>query len=341
MKKNAILIASIVFVAGCATNKESNRVTAYPSGSYGQSGYISIPENREATVNPSHPSVASQYDPSASGSFGNATDNGHNELTSVDDYHADSSVRGGSNQARGVARNGLPVESVPPAMSPSLQADSSVRGGSMQARQSDKDDQIRSSQDSALRGSANWNASDDLLKDGTGPASAETVSPPISNIGTGAPANTEKGGSSSSSFDSDTQRPTTSDSAVDRFRNNPAQGLVTAPGSDTAPGSPDQLAQRVKATLTREATGTFGMVRSDIARSIQVSSHGSTIILTGSVPSQRDKDMIEVQAREISGVQRVDNQLKVVSAADPSVRDATVGHDLEDRTDNLNHLEQK
>ena len=81
MKKNAIVIASIMFVAGCATNQGRY------SSNYSQDPFLSA-----------------QYDPAmggyADGISGSATYN-HQNNTSVNDFHADSSIRGGSNEARG------------------------------------------------------------------------------------------------------------------------------------------------------------------------------------------------------------------------------------------------
>jgi hypothetical protein len=45
--------------------------------------------------------------------------------------------------------------------------------------------------------------------------------------------------------------------------------------------------------------------------------------------------MLEIRALEISGVQRVNNQLSVTPDADPANRDLRIGHDLEDVTDQL------
>src|SRR5215467_11330826 len=114
MKKNAIVIASIMFVSGCAS----------PQARY-SSDY-------------SDPSLSARSDPAtggyASGVSGSESYDHHNN-TSVNDFHADSSVRGGSNEARGWAeRDFLSTEGTPQPINPAIQADSSIRGGSNEAR---------------------------------------------------------------------------------------------------------------------------------------------------------------------------------------------------------------
>jgi osmotically-inducible protein OsmY len=456
MKTNAIIIASIMFVAGTAASRADD-----------QSKYESS----------STPPVSSQYDP-ASGSYGTSVSGSgyssdQNTSTSGGNFHADSSVRGGSNEARGVARSGLDSEGPAQSLNPSMQADSSIRGGWRQAHQPRNWDQPPSSSthrelrrefkaDSSIRGgsnearypyrfyeeqnredfgqssseswpsdkegslsgSANWNPSDDLMPDGTlssginndasvgGPASSSTDSASSSaplddmtepsvpdkdlnssdhleknlsgeyniedqtdtgletgntlsadipsdgsfqNDSIGGPGSVQTGVNSSSDSGEDSTVIDTSEqgnaagtSGIYLFHNNRAQGVGSAAtgesgsasSSSTLNRSEDPLAQRVKSTLTRESTGTHGMMRHEVARNIQVSSHGGTVVLKGTVPSQKDKDMIEIRAREISGVQRVDNQLTVTPEADPAVRNLSTGHDLEDTTDELQKFDQ-
>lgn len=545
MKKNAIVIAGIMCVAGCATSRG------------GYHGSTSSYGSHEDLTPPSDPSLSAQYDP-ALGGFNStvsesASSTSSNPQLSVNDYHADSSVQGGSNEARGYARRNLPTEGTPHPMDPSVQADSSIRGGSAMARQRERpgqyeplnenpdgsrikadssirggsnearhsDPAFRSSKDDmdnnedsaiiiitpdsdladqdsgfqylqsqrddfgqgnlnnwlsdkangSLQGSSNWNPSDDLLPDGSesqydasrakmdndasvgGAASSESGSasssdargqsdysprdsftsprkelnssanlerdisgeyniddqtdssrsqannsgsgpsystdsaksdnfdsslktPSVGSVSSvpttisgesagsaalnnalssssvGGPGSSETGVSSSSDEaksppSHEIQQNNTGDSENGywRFRNNRAQGVGSAATGEygfansgaalSGTDSGSDLAQRVKGTLTRESTGTFGMMRSDVARNIQVTSHGGTVTLKGTVPTQKDKDMIEIRAREVSGVQKVDNQLTVTPQADSALRDLKAGHDLEDTADQL------
>src|SRR5687767_1444192 len=97
MKKNAVLIAGIMFVAGCATS-EAQRA--------------SYDSSNDSTT------VARSY-------------NAH------DDISADSSKRGGSIDARGYHQdaNNNEVEGAPDPINPGKEADSSIRGGSVFARE--------------------------------------------------------------------------------------------------------------------------------------------------------------------------------------------------------------
>ena len=127
------------------------------------------------------------------------------------------------------------------------------------------------------------------------------------------------------------------------YENNRAHGVGSAASGEFAESpvnskielSEGGLAERVKATLTRESTGTHGLMRNEVARNIQVSADNGEVTLTGTVPTQKDKDMIEVRAREIAGVRSVDNQLTVTPAADATYREEIRGSDLEDVTSDL------
>ena len=110
--------------------------------------------------------------------------------------------------------------------------------------------------------------------------------------------------------------------------------FANAPVNQGAGVSDEQLAQRVKSRLTTESTQTHGVVSSEVARNIHVSGKNGEITLTGTVPSEKHKDLIEIQAREISGVRHVNNQLMVTPEADAAVRDLR-GSDLEDVTNEL------
>ena len=99
--------------------------------------------------------------------------------------------------------------------------------------------------------------------------------------------------------------------------------------------SNDQLTQKVKSALTSDSSENFGLPMSQTARNIQVSARNGEVTLTGSVPSQQDKDIVEIRAREIAGVQRVHNELTVNPDANSDRRDLTRGSDLEEVTDDL------
>jgi hypothetical protein len=446
MKTNAILIAGIMAVgAGCATNQSDYQASDRTYRSPGSDIAISRSTEMVARtpqgelIPPSDPSLAAQYDPASSGSFATGVSgsaagayDSHNPQTSVEDYHADSSVRGGSNEARGVARTHLETEGAAQPINPAEQADSSIRGGSVQARERDwssepyppvsssPDQEIKA--DSSIRGgsnearsfqsgtdrdsftaddsatdetpsiddSANWNPSDDLMPDGTitrgeGVSVArgatedsedlnassrlekniageyslddqlDTRSQPLgsevpsdssfSSEAVGGPGSTQTGASSSSELMDESTPLDVSATAnpannpTDLFRNNRAQGVGSAATGEFGLGQSQlragDLAQRVKATLMQEATGTFGLMRHEVARNIHVSNQGGTVILEGTVPSQQDKDIIEIRTREMSGVERVDNRLTVTPEANSALPDLRGGHDLEDKTDSL------
>jgi len=301
MKKNAIAIASIMFVAGCATNGRYS--TAQTDSTYGRD-----------------PSLAAQYDPAAGGSEGSVSGSdssvAHRNYTSVNDYHADSSIQGGSNEARGWdRRRDLPSEGTPHPLNPAVQADSSIRGGSVQARQSDwyskgpfeptapRDNRIKADssirggsnqarypqyqtsadvnpadqsmdqpegyveylaiipedsnestssdlsdkQDSVL-GSANWNASDDLMQDGTvTQPSAVSNSKANNDASVGGAATSESGTASSTSPRDDISSP----------KNDiPASGRETSDsGSFSSPGSKKDL--NSSSNLERDISGDY------------------------------------------------------------------------------------
>ncbi len=470
MKKNAVVIAGIMFVAGCATNQ-----ARYSSDS-------------------ADPSLSAQYDPATGGypSSSSGSENRHLNNTSVNDFHADSSIRGGSNEARGWAqRDFLPTEGASHPINPAVQADSSIRGGSMKAREIDQyhsadssglntasdkriraDSSIRggsnearyghsfrSSSDQALRNpdrdridnstsfdyvlvptqprvasdesvqsSPNWNPSDDLLPDGVqtqpadvtstapnndasigGAASSESgsgsskstlddieapsqrtraetdTSTSLSSPGSqkdlnassrlekdiggeynldehrddlnfsstsavGGPGSTETGVATSGDSNSDSAPREVSKEGADHFRNNRAQGVGSAASgelgsahstaSETQNMTDSQLAEKVKGTLTREESGTSGVTQREITRNVQVTSLDGTVVLKGTVPSQKAKDVLELRAREIAGVRKVDNQLTVTSEANPSIRDLNIGRNLEDSTDQVQNIQQ-
>jgi hypothetical protein len=130
------------------------------------------------------------------------------------------------------------------------------------------------------------------------------------------------------------------------YRDNRAHGvgsLATGEFGAAAVGQPDsassmsdeELANSIKARLTRESSGTHGLMRHEVSRNVQVSTDNGNVTLTGSVPSEADKDMIEIRVAEISGVKSVKNNLSVNPESDPANRNLSRGHDLEDATSSL------
>lgn len=302
MKKNAIVIASILFVAGCATNQGYS--TARHDSTYSSpTSDVAMSRSTEMVartpqgelIPPSDPSLSAQYDPAIGGFDSTVTGSASSDVSprrnmnlSVGDYHADSSVQGGSNQARGWANENLTTE--PPAahpMNPAVQADSSMRGGSMRARQSDyyspgapatdtplhgrikADSSIRggsnaarygdssfrssaedenapsdvlviidseeapvmaddtdndlgqgkssnwvSDKDASVAASSNWNASDDLLQDGTQTEAQQSTSLPANDASIGGAASSETGSATSTApLDDLDAKPSVDDSA--------------------------------------------------------------------------------------------------------------------------------
>src|SRR3954467_9903593 len=122
MKKNAILIAGIMFVAGCATHQGGygSASTESASGSYDAPGNtIRNTETIDRTpqgepTSPFAATTSSQYDSA--------------------NFHADSSIRGGSNEARGLRNYGRTDYDTSTNPDSPWHADSSTRGGSNEAR---------------------------------------------------------------------------------------------------------------------------------------------------------------------------------------------------------------
>ena len=411
MKKNAVLIAGIMFVAGCASSQSE------------RASYDSIYDSPSASVSASY---------------------------SHDDISADSTKRGGSLDARGYDEdaNNDELEGAPDPINPGKEADSSIRGGSVFARDRDwnhdsepssgvRDSERHMKADSSIRGGSmeargareargdyendvdvdvhsnfqggsatsiggaasaevgegsssisleeqqseavDRNSSEQLEENISGEYEIKTESPAdknesgsdtfssITSEGTtdihhdeadlnaiesaGAAASVEIGSSTSEDeFESNDPAMRRAGSPLGTaggepnflYEDNRARGVgstatgdfANAPVNQGAVVSDEQLAQRVKARLTTESTGTHGLMSSEIARNIQVSGKNGEITLTGTVPSEKHKDLIEIQAREISGVRHVNNQLMVTPEADAAVRDLR-GSDLEDVTNEL------
>jgi osmotically-inducible protein OsmY len=97
----------------------------------------------------------------------------------------------------------------------------------------------------------------------------------------------------------------------------------------------EQLARQVKARLVQESTGTHDLMMHQAAKDVQVTSKDGELTLTGTVPSEQTKDLVEVRAREVDGVKRVQNNLMVAAEAERFERGISRGSDLEDVTRDL------
>ena len=411
MKKNAVLIAGIMFVAGCASSQSE------------RASYDSIYDSPSASVSASYSHDDISADSTKRGGSldarGYDQDANNDELEGDPDpinpgKEADSSIRGGSVFARDREWNhdSEPSSGVRDAER-HMKADSSIRGGSMEARgareargdyENDVDVDVHSNfqggSATSIGGAASAevgkgsssisleeqqseavdrNSSEQLEENISGEYEIKTESPAdknetgsdsfssITSEGTtdihhdeadlnaiesaGAAASVEVGSSTSEDeFDSNDPAMRRAGSPLGTaggepnflYEDNRAHGVgstatgdfANAPVNQGAVVSDEQLAQRVKSRLTTESTGTHGVVSSEVARNIQVSGKNGEITLTGTVPSEKHKDLIEIQAREISGVRHVNNQLMVTPEADAAVRDLR-GSDLEDVTNEL------
>ncbi|HEX7863248.1 MAG TPA: hypothetical protein VF773_23165 [Verrucomicrobiae bacterium] len=142
-KKNAALVAGIMFVGGCATSDAQRASYPYDSPSRYDRADVSVSSTevieRDSPQRAIPPvdvdtSTAVSYD-AAHGSHG-ATVSG---TSSQSDISADSSVRGGSLDARGYDQdaNNDEIEATSDPINPGKEADSSIRGGSVYARERD------------------------------------------------------------------------------------------------------------------------------------------------------------------------------------------------------------
>jgi hypothetical protein len=206
----------------------------------------------------------------------------------------------------------------------------------------------------------------DLDQEGFIDRPANPDSPEPSDIeAAGAAAGSESGSFSSSSSESESSDNSNSfkseDPALDSYssplgssanepnflyRDNPALGVgslgtgtyggaAAAQSGHASSMSDEQLEQRVKGMVTRPSSEPGSLMSQQAARNVEVSASGGEIRLTGTVPTERDRQLLEIRAREAAGVNRVSNQLTVNPDADPTVRDLSIGHDLEDTTDQL------
>jgi hypothetical protein len=85
----------------------------------------------------------------------------------------------------------------------------------------------------------------------------------------------------------------------------------------------DELAKRVKDRLSNQS-GTQGLFRHEVKSDVQVTANNGEVTLKGTVPSERAKQLLEVQAMEIAGVKKVHNQLVVAPESDSIELDSEV-----------------
>jgi hypothetical protein len=174
-----------------------------------------------------------------------------------------------------------------------------------------------------------------------------------SNEAVGGPASTEVG-SSKSDLKPQSQVGVTKDYQSPLFKNNRAQGVGSAatgefgvansdhlnaqnsPANNDSRMSDSDLAQKVKEDLVKGSTGTVGVSRTE-AKNIKVSAKDGVITLKGSVPSEKDKQMLEIRAMQFRGVNRVKNDLTVYKEEIPASSDTCRGRDLDNLTNSLQH----
>jgi osmotically-inducible protein OsmY len=222
-------------------------------------------------------------------------------------------------------------------------------------------DPYQSSANAAIQNDPNWNPSDDLLRDGIssetemnvgGAARGERGSASSDDLNTSSQLEENISGEFSLDDDSGTadreskglfdytDRPqaqvgVTGNEPEQLFNNNRAQGVGSAATGEfgvatsrdplASPSRSDQpLEERVKAGLVRDTTGAHGLLSSEVARNIEITAHDGVVTLRGSVPSEKDRRMVEVRAAEISGVKHVVNELVVNPAASPAKRNSDV-----------------
>src|SRR5687767_12332291 len=148
MKKNAIIIAGILAAAGAAQAQQeaSDRYRASSPSQYDQAPSTSTEvvdrDAQQRVVPPTTSDSALSHNLESAGSSSSSVSATVNEDVQVDaddefhsdrDISADSSIRGGSLEARGYDKdaNDDEIEGEPNALNPGKQADSSIRGGSI------------------------------------------------------------------------------------------------------------------------------------------------------------------------------------------------------------------
>lgn len=89
----------------------------------------------------------------------------------------------------------------------------------------------------------------------------------------------------------------------------PADSGTPSSGPATMNEADRMLAQRVSDILRQEGP------LSSAAQNITVHASNGTVTLRGSVSSQQEKDDLEAKAKQVAGVNQVNNQLEVASAS--------------------------
>lgn len=89
----------------------------------------------------------------------------------------------------------------------------------------------------------------------------------------------------------------------------PADSGTPSSGPSTMNEADRMLAQRVSDILRQEGP------LSSAAQNITVHASNGKVTLRGSVSSQQEKNDIEAKAKQVAGVNQVDNQLEVASAS--------------------------
>ena len=405
MKKNAILIAAIAFVAGCAHQQNGYVRSDYDAYQDNQVYTTQAPMMTTETVQrdaegrvvvESDPPVALQHDPAAESVGGTAEFESNTSENWETDLQADSSNRGGSLRAQGADLLDAQAEGpVTDRINRLYEADSSERGTSLRARGYDpvtdaeentittketqpsrlqatsgergaalqrtsdpaldsevtlEDEnfstsdrgQIQSTttyEDDGSQGVANLNASNRIEENMTGEYELEER---LEGQAVGGPAGreTDQGSDAQLEVVEKDLEDVNEDSEL-LYRSNPAHGVgsLTAPNTaanaaamtemdDQMSPADARLAQAVKRRLTTESTGTYGLMSPLVAKNVKVNSQNGVVTLKGTVPTERDKKILEIRARELPGVEEVKNELKV-SPEGPSIEPATT-HDLEE-----------
>lgn len=185
MKKNSILIAGILCVAGAANQQagpaqNETSVQEHPASQQqldtadssvrGTEVLERDAQGRMITPRPVDPGLSYNYNSASGASASSSKGSASGELkgTSPAPFKADSSIRGGSNEARGMRdlQTGREDSSGTP-LNPAVQADSSIRGGSVEARNPDRARPTQFESDSSSRHSEHRIKADSSIRGGS------------------------------------------------------------------------------------------------------------------------------------------------------------------------------
>lgn len=313
MKKNVMLIGSIMFVAaGCAHQSANSRV-----------GYDPAPQPDMTETAWSHTDEAPDRNPD--GMIENPA-----SVTLQSDPAGESSTGSTTIRAQGVE--------------PYSSAESSSLITQGEGERDEYEISAFDSADGGIRASANWNPSDDLLPDGVemnndasvgGAATGETGSASSSDVHLDLNSSDQLEKNISGEFDISETRSTdeqsdqnslpepqigvTGDETEWLFQNNRARGVGSAATGEFGvahsrdplaqmSSSDRQLAESVKQRLMEESTGTKGLTRIQ-AENIEVTARDGEVYLRGEVPSEQERKLVEIRAAEIAEVKKVHNEL--------------------------------